>query len=146
MAKLYEKILLAVDLHDDNEIVLETARDLAELHEAELHVVHVSEPMSMAYAANGVTWGDQVYALEASIKKESEKKLKGIASMLSIPEAQCHFLEGRPASKIHELCEQGSYNLIVLGTHGQSGLQLLLGSTANAVLHGSACDVLAVRI
>jgi universal stress protein A len=36
--------------------------------------------------------------------------------------------------------------LIVIGTHGQKGLQLLLGSTANAVLHGAGCDVLAVRI
>jgi len=37
-------------------------------------------------------------------------------------------------------------DLIVLGTHGQKGVQLLLGTTANSVLHGSNCDVLAVRI
>jgi universal stress protein A len=34
----------------------------------------------------------------------------------------------------------------VIGTHGQSGISLLLGSTASSVLHGSGCDVLAVRI
>ena len=37
-------------------------------------------------------------------------------------------------------------DLIVLGTHGQKGVQLLLGATANSVLHGSCCDVLAVRV
>ena len=35
---------------------------------------------------------------------------------------------------------------VVLGTHGQKGVQLLLGATANSVLHGSSCDVLAVRV
>ncbi len=37
-------------------------------------------------------------------------------------------------------------DLIVLGTHGRHGLGLILGSTANGVLHGASCDVLAVRI
>jgi universal stress protein A len=37
-------------------------------------------------------------------------------------------------------------DLIVMGTHGQSGLKLLLGSTANSVLHGAGCDILAVRV
>ena len=37
-------------------------------------------------------------------------------------------------------------DLIVVGSHGRHGLALLLGSTANAVLHGAPCDVLAVRI
>jgi len=37
-------------------------------------------------------------------------------------------------------------DLIVVGSHGRHGLSLLLGSTANAVLHGAPCDVLAVRI
>ena len=35
---------------------------------------------------------------------------------------------------------------LVVGSHGRHGLALLLGSTANAVLHGAPCDVLAVRI
>ncbi len=38
------------------------------------------------------------------------------------------------------------FDLIIIGTHGQHGIALLLGSTANAVLHGVSCDVLAVRV
>ena len=146
MAKRYQKVLLAVDFHEDNDTVVETAKDLAEMHGAELHVVHVNEPLGMAYAADGVSWGDQIYALEASIRKESKKKMGEMGSKLGIPDTQCHLLEGRPAAQIHELCAEGGFDLIVLGTHGQHGLQLLLGSTANSVLHGSGCDVLAVRI
>ena len=137
MAKRYQKILLALDFHEDNDDVVETAQDMAGMYGAELHVVHVNEPLGMAYAADGVSWGDQIYALEASIRKESKKKMGEMAGSLGIPEAQCHLLEGRPAAQIHELCQEGKFDMIVLGTHGQHGLQLLLGSTANSVLHGS---------
>jgi len=146
MAKRYKKILLAVDFHEDNDTVVETAKDFADLYGAELHVAHVNEPLGMAYAADGVSWGDQIYALEASIRKESKKKMAELATACKIPDAQCHLLEGRPATRIHELCSEGDFDLIILGTHGQAGLQLLLGSTANSVLHGSGCDVLAIRI
>ena len=135
-----------MDFHEDNSEVVETAKDLTGLYGAELHVVHVNEPLGMAYAADGVSWGDQIYALEASIRKESKKKMGEIGSELRIPDTQCHLLEGRPANQIHELCKDGGFDLIVMGTHGQAGLQLLLGSTANSVLHGSSCDVLAVRV
>ncbi len=53
---------------------------------------------------------------------------------------------GRPGSEIRRQAEENDADLIVIGSHGRHGIQLLLGSTANSVLHGAACDVLAVRI
>ena len=44
------------------------------------------------------------------------------------------------------MARQQGVDLIVIGGHGRHGLALLLGSTANAVLHGAPCDGLAVRI
>jgi universal stress protein A len=146
MTKRYKKILLAVDFHEDNDEVVGTARDMAELYGAELHAVHVNEPLGMAYAADGVSWGDQIYALEASIRKESKVKMGELGKSLGITAARCHILEGRPAAEIHALCKEEKIDLIIMGTHGQAGLQLLLGSTANSVLHGATCDVLAVRL
>lgn len=146
MAKRYQKILLAVDFHEDNQPVVDVASDMRALYGAELQIVHVNEPLGMAYAADGVSWGDQVYALEASIRNESRKKMQELSASLELNDEQCHLLEGRPATCIHDLCEKEQFDLIILGTHGQAGLQLLLGSTANSVLHGSTCDVLAVRI
>ncbi len=146
MAKRYQKILLAVDFHEDNQTVVETACDLKDLYRAELHLVHVNESLGIAYAAEGAGWGDQVYALEAGVRKESREKMSELAGSLKLSDEQCHLLDGRPSTCIHELCEKQGFDLIVLGTHGQAGLQLLLGSTANSVLHGSSCDVLAVRI
>ena len=50
MAKRYQKMLLAVDFHEDNAEVIAAARELRELYGAELHLVHVNEPLGMAYA------------------------------------------------------------------------------------------------
>jgi universal stress protein A len=53
---------------------------------------------------------------------------------------------GAPAHEIRAAAEEVGADLIVLGTHGRHGLGLLLGSTANGVLHGATSDVLAVRV
>jgi universal stress protein A len=47
---------------------------------------------------------------------------------------------------ILEAAVEHQADLIVVGSHGRHGFALLLGSTANAVMHGAPCDVLAVRI
>jgi universal stress protein A len=44
------------------------------------------------------------------------------------------------------IAKERGVDLIVVGSHGRHGLQLLLGSTANGVLHLAECDVLAVRV
>lgn len=142
----YSKILIAVDFHEDNAVVVQRAQNLADLHGSALHIVHVQESLGMAYAADSVAWGDQVYSLEASIRRENLQAMRELAEELGILEDACHAAEGRPATEIHRVAEDEDIDLIVMGTHGQSGLQLLLGSTASAVLHGANCDVLAVRI
>ena len=58
----------------------------------------------------------------------------------------CHLTYGQPRQEIHTLAKAQECDLIVVGSHGRHGLALLLGSTANDVLHGAPCDVLAVRL
>ena len=50
------------------------------------------------------------------------------------------------ADEIHKVAKQINTDLIVIGTPGRCGLQLLLGSTANSVLHGVKQDVLGVKV
>ncbi len=57
-----------------------------------------------------------------------------------------HILLGKPEVEIHAKAEELQSQLIVVGSHGRYGLALLMGSTANGVLHGASCDVLAVRV
>jgi universal stress protein A len=84
--------------------------------------------------------------VEDNLRNELREKLDAIGEAHGIPTDRRHFLSGAPAREIHRFAEENGTDLIVLGTHGQKGVQLLLGATANSVLHGSACDVLAVRM
>lgn len=59
----------------------------------------------------------------------------------------CQWLEmGSPKTEIIRVATENQVDLIVVGSHGRHGLALLLGSTANGVLHHAPCDVLAVRL
>ncbi|MDN5937003.1 MAG: universal stress protein, partial [Nitrosospira sp.] len=53
---------------------------------------------------------------------------------------------GVPEREIVRIAEEERVDLIVVGSHGRHGLALLLGSTANSVLHHAKCDVMAIRL
>jgi universal stress protein A len=142
----YKKILIALDFHGDNAKVIERGAAMASANNAEIFLIHVNEPLVIAYAADGMSWSDQVVQLETSIRQEAQKKMAETSARLQVPTSNCLTREGKPAHEIHAAAKEQSIDLIVMGTHGQSGLKLLLGSTANSVLHGATCDVLAVRI
>ncbi len=145
MAK-YAKVLLALDFHGDNAEIIEKGSEIAASNGATTYLIHVNEPLAIAYAADGMTWSDQVVSLEASLRKEAQTKMADVARRLDVDEDNCLIREGRPSTEIHKAVDELGIDLIVMGTHGQSGLQLLLGSTATSVLHGVTCDVLTVRI
>jgi universal stress protein A len=63
-----------------------------------------------------------------------------------VPEARQFTPIGHAATEIQRVARDLDADLIVIGTHGRHGLGLLLGSTANGVLHGVKRDVLAVRV
>jgi len=140
---VYQTILLAVDLSDEADQVAARAAGLAAAHGAQLHVAHVIEPLSFAYG------GDipiDFSTIQEEIQKQAENQLQGLCSRLNIPAARLHLVMGRPENEIHALAKSLPADLIVVGSHGRHGLALLLGSTANGVLHGATCDVLAVRV
>ena len=63
-----------------------------------------------------------------------------------LPDDQMQIAFGHPRQEIHRVATDQQCDLIVVGSHGRHGLALLLGSTANDVLHGAPCDVIAVRL
>jgi len=139
----YKNLLLAVDLSEESDLITERASAIATAHGATLHIVHVIEPLSFAYG------GDipmDFSGIQDEIQRQAEQQLADHAERLGIPQERRHLLLGRPASEIHALVNDLAIDLVVLGSHGRSGFARLLGSTANAVLQGSPCDVLAVRV
>ena len=139
----YQRILLAVDLTEESIDVAERAKALAISNAAELHAVHVIEPLSLAYG------GDipmDISSVQDQIHEQAKRQLGEFSQQHNIKDGNGHLIFGRPDSEIQRLANDLGADLIVVGSHGRHGLALLLGSTANGVLHGANCDVLAVRV
>jgi universal stress protein A len=139
----YEHILLAVDLSEEAQQVVARGKSLSTIYNARLSIVHVIEPISFTYG------GDiplDFSGVQEEIQKQAQQQLSALAQSLGIPEEAQHLVLGRPESEIRNTALEIGADLIVVGSHGRHGLALMFGSTANAVLHGAICDVLAVRV
>jgi universal stress protein A len=139
----YKKLVIAVDLSEDSAKVAECARNLAAGTAAELHLIHVIEPLSFAYG------GDipmDFSGIQDEIHQQAVQQLTRFGEIYQVPPERQYIVLGRPEVEIHSKAEELGADLIVVGSHGRYGLALLMGSTANGVLHGASCDVLAVRV
>ena len=143
----YHNVVVAVDLEDDCNEVVKKAMNLGIAIE-HMALAHVFEPMPAPYAsiipyAPGLAATDD---LDAQVKTSQTAKLKAVGEEYGVPEDQCLLLEGFPAKEMKQYAADNDVDLIIIGSHGRHGLGLMLGSTANGVLHGAPCDVLAIRI
>ena len=139
----YTKILVAIDLSEDSSRVVERGHAIASKNNADLHLIHVIEPLSFAYG------GDipmDFSGIQDEIHQQATQQLERFAASNGIDAQHQHIILGRPEVEIHATAEELGTDLIVVGSHGRHGLALLMGSTANGVLHGASCDVLAVRV
>ncbi len=142
--KEYSHILVAVELDTPcDEIPTQKAVDLAKEFNARLTLVHAVEHMSSYGAAYGVAAGADI---EEMLLENAKQAMIKLGQKVSVPEGQQVIKVGPAKVIILEEAERLGVDLIVVGSHGRHGVRLLLGSTANAVLHGAKCDVLAVRI
>lgn len=139
---MYKHILLATDLAPDTSIVVERARALADAGAA-LTVVHVIEPIALAY---GAEMPMDLGSLQEEITRQATRKLEALAQQLGIPGDSCLLVTGTIEKEVLRIAGERGVDLVVIGSHSRRGLAALLGSTANAVLHHARCDVLAVRI
>lgn len=139
----YTHILVAVDLSAEGAQVLQRARDLAQRYGAALSLIHVIEPLPVDAAGEALL---PPMSIESELHENAERKLRELAEQAGIDHTHRHVVMGYTKREIIGFAEGNGVDLIVVGSHGRHGLALLLGSTANAVLHGAPCDVLAVRI
>lgn len=141
----YKHILLAVDFFENDGNVADKARDLADKCQAKLSIVHVVDSLPIVDAGYGM---DIPYNLDltAELMASAKIRLARLAEKLAVNEDNRWLEIGSPKLEIIKVAEQNQVDLIVVGSHGRHGLALLLGSTANSVLHHAPCDVLAVRL
>jgi universal stress protein A len=141
---LYSKILLALDFFDETEILCRHASILAERFDAEIHYIHVVEPVVLGMQDELSTI--EPLGLEQELMRNSTARLQALAEQHGVGKDKLHIEVGSPKQEILRIADDFDIDLIVTGSHGRHGIGLLLGSTANAILHGASCDVLAVRL
>ena len=139
----HEHILVAIDVTDESRQVVEAAAEVAPSN-AEVHLLHAIEPTGAGY---GSTMLPDLHAHEmARLQEHATAHLANLGKTYGVPEERQHVVHGRATTAIHRFAEENASDLVVVGSHGRHGLGLLLGSTANGVLHGAKCNVLAVRV
>lgn len=140
----YKDILVALDLSNEARQVAERGRDLADRYNAKLSLIHVVEPIIVDNSYDLMI--SLPAELDDSLQERARTFLTKISKQLALTNVQQIVALGSTRSEIFRIAQEQSMDLIVVGTHGRHGVGLLLGSTANAILHGTPCDVHAVRI
>ena len=140
----YSHLLIAIDLTEDCRLVLEKAQKLRDALACKATLVHVVEPLTMAFGGDVPM---DLSLLQAQQTEQAQNKLNILAEQHELLKANnCHLRFGQPRQEIHELAKEQNCDLIIVGSHGRHGLALLLGSTTKDLLSGAPCDILAVDL
>ena len=144
--KPVKKILVPVDFSIHSAHAVQFAADLSRRYEAPLELLHVLEPTVYALPA--------AYVLPTS--EQSSRIMEGLRTQLSSTELDAvragawsvgsTLVEGNPIGEILRIAKEAQFDLIVMGTHGRTGIKhVLLGSVAENVVRTASCPVLIVR-
>ncbi|MBZ4193934.1 MAG: universal stress protein [Candidatus Contendobacter sp.] len=143
----YQHVLVAADFSEDALQVGERAKAVARQSGARLSLIHVVEEVNIGLGGGYELLPVLAELPEEALLQEARGALGELARRLGLEDAEKWVVNAMSTKEgILGAAKEHGADLIVVGSHGRHGLALLLGSTANAVLHGAPCDVLAVRI
>jgi len=135
-----KKILFPTDFSPASQEALRWATSLARDTGATLIIAHVEEP-PMAYGG-----GEMYVADDEGDREELRRALVKVVPLDSKVPFEHQLLVGDPATAIVEAAENDGADIIVLGTHGRTGItRLLMGSVAEAVVRRANCPVLTIK-
>jgi universal stress protein A len=140
----YRHLLVAVDFAAETDQVVDRAVLLRDKCGARLSLVHVVEYVPMAYSGDLALPDD--FNLEQELLDAARKRMAELGERLGIAEADRYVTLGSTPKEILRIVQEHQVDIVVVGSHGQHGIALLLGSTAGSILHHAECDLLAVRI
>jgi nucleotide-binding universal stress UspA family protein len=137
---LFRTILHPTDFSEQSEAAYRLACALARHHRCRLLVAHVLEIPAAAYLGGGFVPDT------SSELREAQEKLRRLRLEEEGGAVEQHLLSGEPAAEIVRLAEELKCDLIVMGTHGRTGLRrLVVGSVAEGVLRTAPCPVLVTK-
>ena len=143
----YRTFLIPYDFSDPVRAALFAGVDLARRLGADVHLVHVIQPPAYTYA--GLPGTASAAATPLGLNDEAARSLDDVAASLDVGSGSVttHVLEGmNVAAIVCEAAEKLAADLIVMGTHGRTGLaHAFLGSVAERTVRQAPCPVLTVR-
>jgi nucleotide-binding universal stress UspA family protein len=137
-------ILHPTDFSPCSECAFQIAVDMAKEHQATLLVLHVVETLG----AENVTYGEAVSQMQPEgyhrrLWEDFCRKIPAVAAAITVLPL---LAEGDPANEIDRISRARHCDLVVMGTHGRTGLEhLLRGSVAERVVRYVPCPVLVVK-
>lgn len=138
-----KKIIVPIDFSECSQKALQYALPFAEQFGAQIVLLHVCEPFIPMPEMSAVDVG----LIEARIREQSQRQLTELQARLPDDlEAESHLRIGRPHVEIVQAAKDLDADLIIISTHGRTGLgHVLLGSTAERVAQRADCPVMIVR-
>ncbi len=149
--KIYDpkKILVPVDLSELSASIIQAGVEIAQHRDAEVTVLHVAKDSDYYSDYGGEFHGTSltVSRLKDDAWMALDSQLKGlVARVTSNPKVSINLMWGSPVRDIIQIAESGSFDLIVMATHGRMMLsRFFLGSVTENVIRRAPCPVLAIR-
>lgn len=140
----YHHILIATDLSPATDKIVEHAKMIAQQMGAKLSMIHVVQHTPIIYGGGEFSIPLDIN-LEETLKQHAQQALSQMGEHLGIPVTNLFLETGSIKKAVVDVAQEIGADLIVVGTHGHHGVEKILGSTANAILHAAKCDVLTVR-
>lgn len=140
--KNIERILVATDFSSASQNALDYAIGLKDKLGASLTLIYVFDHRFQTSLYSVYT--DMLDNSILAYKEQLEKALKDLSQKIGADHYA--FREGVPAEEVVQCVDEKSIDLVIVGTHGYSGVEkLVLGSTAKNILYRVQCPVLTVR-
>lgn len=146
---MFKKILFCTDFSENSHYAFTYALDLAKTYKSSLVIFHVTPPPVHPEQLSIYLPTEKLEELKKSQKQEVEHLLKEnyLKKMSNFKNVRVVFKEGEPFVEIIRMARKESADIIVMGTHGRTGLDhVFFGSTAEKVVRKSPCPVLTVRL
>jgi len=145
LTKMINNILAPIDFSDYSKNALKYAAEFAKEFNAKLYLVYVVEPM--IYPADFSMGQIAIPSTDIDLNTRAEEELTNLAGTID-PGIKVESLirTGKPFVEIIETAKEKDVDLIIIATHGHTGVEhLLFGSTAEKVVRKAPCPVLTLR-
>ena len=142
----FKRILVPVDFSPHSEEAIRYAVDVAQKYDGTLTLAHVYQPIAYSVPDGLVFYTPaQLGELLSELERQLEQ-MRVQAEKAGALRVESKMLQGVPSDEVAALAKEGGYDLIVMGTHGRTGLRhALMGSVAERVLRSAPCPVLTVH-